>query len=229
MPGVEQLDPAHRSRTTRRCSRSRSADGLLSAAQMNVVEFHTWNAREDRHRQARPHDLRPRPGRRRELAADAGGGAAGARLPRRAGPAGLPQDQRRQGPARGRAAEEAVRLGHGQGLLAGDRAAPGAHHPAALRRQERRQQPGRQDLHRLPAQRLRRDHRVRLVGARRGPGLGISVPVRWDELERPQERRALDGGHRAHPARRRQRALGRLRGQPSRPGRGHEGAGLPAG
>ena len=41
--------------------------------------------RENRYRQARSHDLRPGPWRRRRLAAGAGGGAAGARLPHRAG------------------------------------------------------------------------------------------------------------------------------------------------
>jgi bifunctional non-homologous end joining protein LigD len=59
--------------------------------------------------------------------------------------------------------------------------------PRPLRRQERRAEPGRPDLRRLPAQRLRRDHRLRLVGA--GPaGLGVSVPCAWDELG------ALTGG-----------------------------------
>ena len=43
--------------------------------------------------------------------------------------------------------------------------------PRALRRQERAAQPRRQDLHRLPAQRPRRDDGRRLVGARAaGPG-----------------------------------------------------------
>jgi bifunctional non-homologous end joining protein LigD len=46
MPGVIQLDPAldegHRS-----LLEVTSAQGLLSAAQMNVVEFHTWNGKKD--------------------------------------------------------------------------------------------------------------------------------------------------------------------------------------
>ena len=65
--------------------------------------------------------------------------------------------------------------------------------------------------------------------ARARPGLGISVPVRWDELDAPQERRPLDGGHRPHAAGQRQCALGRLRRQPSRAWPRHEGAGLQAG
>lgn len=47
MPGVRQLDPkldpGHSA-----LLEIDSAEGLLSATQMNVVEFHTWNAREDR-------------------------------------------------------------------------------------------------------------------------------------------------------------------------------------
>ena len=47
LPGIEaldpRLDPGHGP-----LLEVRSADGLLSAAQMNVIEFHTWNARADR-------------------------------------------------------------------------------------------------------------------------------------------------------------------------------------
>ena len=47
MPGVEQLDPAldpdHEP-----LLEVAGANGLLSAAQMNVVEFHTWNGVKDR-------------------------------------------------------------------------------------------------------------------------------------------------------------------------------------
>ena len=65
--------PAPRSSTrrsrpaTRRCWRSTRA-GAVGAAQMNVIEFHTWNATSQRLEQARPHGLRPRPRRRRRLA-----------------------------------------------------------------------------------------------------------------------------------------------------------------
>ena len=47
MPGVLQLDPALDSGHPPLLEVD-SAEGLLSAAQMNVVEFHTWNARADR-------------------------------------------------------------------------------------------------------------------------------------------------------------------------------------
>ncbi len=47
LPGIEaldpKLDPGHG-----RLLEIRTAEGLLSAAQMNVIEFHTWNARADR-------------------------------------------------------------------------------------------------------------------------------------------------------------------------------------
>ncbi|MGP1693308.1 MAG: non-homologous end-joining DNA ligase, partial [Giesbergeria sp.] len=47
LPGIEALDPAldpgHGP-----LLEIRTAEGLLSAAQMNVIEFHTWNARADR-------------------------------------------------------------------------------------------------------------------------------------------------------------------------------------
>ena len=49
-------------------------------------------------------------------------------------------------------------------------------------------QPRRQDLRRLPAQRLRRHHGGGAFSARARPGLGVSMPVRWDELD------ALKGG-----------------------------------
>ena len=102
----------------------------------------------------------------------------------RAGPAGVPQDQRRQGPARGRAAEEAIRLGHGQGFLAGDRAASGANHSATASspRAARSNRVGK-----IFIDYLRNGFGATTVcawSARARPGLGISVPVRWDELAR---------------------------------------------
>ena len=66
------LDPGHAA-----ADRDRHVDGLISAAQMNVVELHTWNATSRGDRQARPHDLRPRPRRRRRLDRD---GQAAAQL-----------------------------------------------------------------------------------------------------------------------------------------------------
>ena len=43
MPGVMQLDPALDPEHPPFLEVS-TPDGLLSAAQMNVIEFHTWNA-----------------------------------------------------------------------------------------------------------------------------------------------------------------------------------------
>ena len=80
----------------------------------------------DEDRPARPRDLRPRPRRRRTLGSCAGSRDAGARPAAGTGAAELAQDQRRQGPARGGAADAARGLGHGEGLRAGRGAAPGA-------------------------------------------------------------------------------------------------------
>ncbi len=163
MPGVEQLDPAIFPGHPPMLEIA-SGEGLLSAAQMNVIEFHTWNAVADR----------PDQPDRMTLDLDPGDGVEWPRMQEAAelvraflqelSPARLAQDQRRQGPARGGAAAAAARLGRGEGLLAGDRGASGQHPAAALRRQERAEEPGRAHLHRLPAQRLRRHHRRRLVG-----------------------------------------------------------------
>ncbi len=46
MRGINQLDP-ELDRDHESLLEITSADGLLSAAQMNVIEFHTWNARKD--------------------------------------------------------------------------------------------------------------------------------------------------------------------------------------
>ena len=170
-------------RTTRRMLEIASAEGLLSAAQMNVIEFHTWNAREDRHRQAGPHDLRPRPGRRRGLAADPGGGAAGAHLARRAGLAGLPQDQRRQGPARGGAAASRSSTGTRSRTSRRPIVQHLAQHPSATASSPRAARSNR--VGKIFIDYLRNGFGATTVcawSARARPGLGISVPVRWDEL-----------------------------------------------
>jgi bifunctional non-homologous end joining protein LigD len=116
-------------------------------------------------RQARPGDLRPRSRRGRRLAAAPGGGDADANDAHGARSRELAQDQRRQGPACGRAAGAAVRLRRGQGLLQGGRRAPGEDHPLALRRQERGLEPCRPDLRRLLAQRPWGDDRRCVLGA----------------------------------------------------------------
>ncbi|HJT50926.1 MAG TPA: DNA ligase D, partial [Nitrosospira sp.] len=46
MPGVDQLDPAL-DRDHEPLLEISTAEGLMSAAQMNVIEFHTWNATKD--------------------------------------------------------------------------------------------------------------------------------------------------------------------------------------
>ena len=78
MPGLRELDPklwpGHSAMLA-----VDSADALVSAAQMNTIEFHTWNSTTQQDRPARSRHLRPRPGRRRDVAADPGSGAADAR------------------------------------------------------------------------------------------------------------------------------------------------------
>ncbi len=99
---------------------------------------------------------------------------------------------------------------------------------AALRRQERRHQSGRQDLRRLPAQRPRPDDRRRVFGAlaaRPGRvdagGLGAAVAA--------QERRAVDDPDRARvPQLRAGRPVGRLLDETTDARRGHEKVGLNA-
>ena len=65
--------------------------------------------------------------------------------------------------------------------------------------------------------------------ARARPGLGISVPVRWDELDGLKRRRALDGGLGARPGWTRATRPGPdYEASRNRAGPGDEGAGLPA-
>ena len=152
-----------------------------------------------RHRQARPHDLRPRPGRRRRLAADAGGGAAGARLPATSW-ACRPSSR----PAAARACTWWCRSSRSydwdtvKDFSQADRAAPGAHasRSASSPRAGRRTASARSSSTTCATASAR--PRCRAWSARARPGLGISVPVRWDELRRPEERRALDRAQRAH-------------------------------
>ncbi len=53
MPGLRELDPTlwpgHAALLA-----VDTLDALVSAAQMNTIEFHTWNSTADKHRPARP-------------------------------------------------------------------------------------------------------------------------------------------------------------------------------
>ncbi len=94
--------------------------------------------------------------------------------------------------------------------------------PGALRRQERTEESRRPDLRRLPSQRLRRDHGVRLVGARpaRPRRLG-AVPM--GRARGADERRPLDDSQRARAHRGKERRLARLRDDTADDREGKEG------
>ena len=144
-----------------------------------------------RHRPARPHDLRPRPGRGRRLGPHPGGGDPGARDAHRTLARQLAEDERWEGPARGRAARAGSRLRHGQGVFAGDRAAPREDDSAAVRGEERRLEPRRQDLHRLPPQRPRPDHGGGVLGPIEAGSRRLHARV-VGAARQPEGRRAVD-------------------------------------
>ena len=181
LPGVKQmdqaLDPDHPSMLE-----IGSVDGILSAAQWNVVEFHTQNAVGKAYETPNRMVFDLDPGRGCRVEDDAGGGAADARLPRRAGPAVVPENQRRQGPARGGAGQAGLRLGYGQGFLA-------RRSCATWRTPCRTASPSRAGRATGSARSssitcATDAGRPRRAPGRRGsrPGLGISVPLAWDEL-----------------------------------------------
>ena len=194
IPGVRELDPAlwpgHA-----RCSRCRRRKALVGAAQMNVIEFHTWNSlvRKIDKPDRVIFDLDPGEGERWERVQEAAtlvrGTAAGT------GAAELAEDQRRQGPARRRAAGAARRLGHRQGLRAGRRAAPGAASiPQRFVAKSGAGQPRRQDLRRLPAQQPRRHHGGGVLGAR-AAGAGRVDAAGLGRSGRAQAQRPVDRAH----------------------------------
>jgi hypothetical protein len=165
VPGIKELDrkywPEHDPMLEIDTPRA-----LVGAAQMNMVELHTVELHHQGDRQARPHALRPGSRRGHHLGAARRGHRDHEEIPRHAGPRELPQDQRRQGLARGGAPHAEGRLRHGEGFLAGGGRASRAHAAEALRGEGRRQEPHRAHLHRLPAKRQRRDHGERLLRAR---------------------------------------------------------------
>ena len=92
IPGVRQLDPALHPGHAQLLEVA-TGQGLLSAAQLNGVEFHTWNAVKTAI--GKPDRMTFDPGRRGEMSADPAGRRVGARLPRAARPRFFREDQRR--------------------------------------------------------------------------------------------------------------------------------------
>ena len=156
---------------------------MIWAVQMSTVEFHPWNSRARRHREARRVAHRPRPDARRRVrrvrrVADVVHevldelGAVG--FPKTSGGKGL-HVYVRIAPDLGfrevRRAALAVRArGRAAGAGAGDDGVV-AQGPRA-----------RHGLRRLQPERPRPHHRLRLLGARRRRSAIVSAPVRWDEI-----------------------------------------------
>lgn len=149
----------------------------MSAAQMNVVEFHTWNA-------VKTAIEKPD---RLVLDLDPGEGVSWQTVQQAAqlvrvllqgvGLEGWLKMSGGKRLARGRAIAPAVRVGRRQRLLGGHGASRGTDTTAAIRGQEWPHKPRRQDLRGLPAQRLRGDNRCGLVGPCETWSGRISAPV----------------------------------------------------
>ena len=226
MPGIEQLDPAVYPGHPPMLEVAKP-EGLLSAAQMNVIEFHTWNGVKS---------AIDKPD-RMTFDLDPGEGVGWAEVQEAAQlvrafleELGLPAFLKTSG---GKGLHVVVPLKKQLDWdTVKDFSQAVVQHlartiPQRFVAKSGRQQPRRQDLHRLPAQRLRRDDGVRLVGARAaGPGHFRAGAL--GRARRPEGRRPLDGAHRAHAPGRGQRAVGGLRQQPGRPGGRDEGAGFQA-
>ena len=223
MAGIVLLDPALYPGHAPLLKVAR-AEGLLAAAQINVIEFHTWNALEDAI--AKPDrmcfDLDPGadvewPGHPRRSAA----GARDAALAR----AGIfHQDQRRQGAACSGTVETSLRLGGNKGFLACDRRPSGQDHTTALRCKKRTGKSDRQGVCGLPTQWFWCDDRSGLVGtiAARAGCVGTD---RLGRTCRGQRRRPLVPRERRCPARNRQQTMGRLCQRCPEPDPGHATAG----
>jgi bifunctional non-homologous end joining protein LigD len=205
----------------------RAATGPAVGGADERVEFHTWNS------VASASDTPDR----MTFDLDPGEGVGWAEMQEAAqlvhafldelGLARLAQDQRRQGPARGGADQAEARVGPGEGLLAGGRATPGAHHPATLRRQGG----PKNRVGRIFIDYLRNGFGATTAcawSARARPGHGHLGAGALGRTPEAQGRGPLDRRHRAPAARCRQCPLGGLRAQRRVARRRHEEAGLPA-
>ena len=208
LPGISKLDQALDPEHPPMLEVATS-DGLLSAAQWNVVEVHTQNATaKDYERPDRVvFDLDP------------GEGVDWAMIQQAAElmksfleDLGLSAFLKTSG---GKGLHVVVpleaegKLGPVQSFHQGGRRAHVEDDPADVRRQGRRQEPSGQDLHRLAAQRPRIHDGLRLVGAL-APRAGHLGPRRLVGARPSARRRPLDDPLRTEPPRRRQRPLAGL-------------------
>ena len=179
------------------------------------------------HRSSRSHGLRPRSRRGRGLAAGPGSGAPDARDADRAGARELAQDQRRQGPARGRAADAEARLRHGQGVFA-DRSCSTWRRTIPQRFVAK--SGGTNRVGRIFVDYLRNGHgqtTAAAFSARSRPGLGVSMPVAWEQLMALKAGVAMDHRDGARiPQLRAVRPVGGLLEEEADARGGHENAGL---
>ncbi len=133
--------------------------GLLSAAQMNTIEFHTWNATKKKIEQPDRMVFDLDPGKGAEWSSMQQAAELMRGFLEKLGLEAFLKTSGGKGLHVVVPIKPQVRVGYGEGLLAGRRREDGDGAAAALRGEERAEEPRRQDLHRLPAQRPRSDDR----------------------------------------------------------------------
>ena len=173
-----------------------TAHALVHAAQLNVIEFHTWNAtvKSIENPDRLLFDLDPGEGvqwqqvvegtmlvkafldelKLKSFLKTSGGKGLHVVVPLK--PAG--------------------KLGRSQRFFRGDRRSSGAHCAATFRREERAKKSRWSDFYRLLAQYSRRYHGCRLLRAR-AAWIGRLDAIRWDELEGLEEREPVEHHERA--------------------------------
>lgn len=181
LPGIEQLDPALHSGHEPLLEVARP-EGLLSAAQMNVIEFHTWNARKDRidRPDRMTFDLDPGEGVPWEQVQEA------AQLVRvLLGELGLPAFLKTSG-GKGLHVVVPIKRLHGWDTVKGFSQAVVQHLARTIPKRFVAKSGPRNRVGRIFVDYLRNGWGATTVSAwsvRARPGLGVSVPIAWSELE----------------------------------------------
>ena len=178
--GITELNPALRAEHAE-LMQVDTAEALVSAAQMNVIEFHTWNALSAKI--DKPDRI--------VFELDPGEGTPWLRVKEAAlltrtlleelGLASFLKTSGGKGLHVVVPAHAEGRLGDREGPVAGGGAAPRQDDPRPLRGQVGPVEPGRQAIRGLPAQQPRGDDRT-AFSARARPGLGVSMPISWKQL-----------------------------------------------